>query len=246
MKRRVPEPRRGREPQGWESGGAPRPPSPFFGAEPDPWLRSFPEDAAPEFVPPSPEPPGLEVLYEDGDSLGNASLGNASLGNASLFGNGSTASSDSSLDAGFSRRGGGGARGRLPEADSAHHHRPLQAGQHKSKSLNGLQLDSSVCADGPRPEFPGTPGTRSPRGRAHARLERQASRGSVGGKAQRSVSPLLRPEPQDLQRDVHKGAPAPVSPHATAAAKLQLVPTGVSSNNKNHNNDNNNNRLSYV
>ncbi|KAG5855542.1 hypothetical protein ANANG_G00050140 [Anguilla anguilla] len=72
------------------------------------------------------------------------------------------------------------------------------------------------------PEFPGTPKARSPHGGPHAWLERQSSRGSAGGRAQRSVSPLQKLEPQDLPRDFHKVAPPSLSSQTTVA-KLQLT-----------------------
>ncbi|XP_061079532.1 rho guanine nucleotide exchange factor 33 [Conger conger] len=237
VRRRAPEQRQGREPQDWAGEGAPLSPGPCFGGTANPWLRSFPEAAPTPGPGPGSPPPGdragLGVLYEDGDSLANVSL--------SLFENGSSASSDSSLDVAFVRgayAAGGGHAGRPPargcvspdDLDPARH-RPLQAVQRKSRSLNGLQLDSSICADVAFAEFPGTPRTRGPLTGPHGRLERQPSRGSAGGKPQRSVSPLQRPELQDLQWDGHQGAPAPLSPQTTAAkpqttaAKPQHSPT---------------------
>ncbi|XP_064868838.1 rho guanine nucleotide exchange factor 33 isoform X2 [Oncorhynchus nerka] len=144
-------------------------------------------DAQGEFLRPG-DPPGLEGLYEDVDS---------SLHNVSLFDHYSSASSDSSIDIAFVRcpkshqavrevynRGGSrGSRYKLPgrgcvstdEAQmmQAHHHRPLQAAQCKSKSLNGLQLDSTVSGDsGPRHL---SDHLRDHGAHQHAKLERQSS-----------------------------------------------------------------------
>ncbi|XP_035597639.1 rho guanine nucleotide exchange factor 33-like isoform X3 [Oncorhynchus keta] len=144
-------------------------------------------DAQGEFLRPG-DPPGLEGLYEDVDS---------SLHNVSLFDHYSSASSDSSIDIAFVRcpkshqavrevynRGGSrGSRYKLPgrgrvspdEAQmmQAHHHRPLQAAQCKSKSLNGLQLDSTVSGD----SGPGhlSDHLRDHGAHQHAKLERQSS-----------------------------------------------------------------------
>ncbi|XP_041739690.1 rho guanine nucleotide exchange factor 33-like isoform X1 [Coregonus clupeaformis] len=135
------------------------------------------------------DPPGLEGLYEDADS---------SLHNVSMFDHYSSASSDSSIDIAFVRcpkshqavrevYNSGGSRGsrykQLPgrgcvspdEARmmQAHHHRPLQAAQRKSKSLNGLQLDSTVSGD----SGPGhlSDHLRGQGAHQHAKLERQSS-----------------------------------------------------------------------
>nr|XP_046207893.1 rho guanine nucleotide exchange factor 33-like [Oncorhynchus gorbuscha] len=144
-------------------------------------------DAQGEFLRPG-DPPGLEGLYEDVDS---------SLHNVSLFDHYSSASSDSSIDIAFvhcpkshqavrevyNRGGIRGSRYKLPgrgcvspdEAQmmQAHHHRPLQAAQCKSKSLNGLQLDSTVSGD----SGPGhlSDHLRDHGAHQHAKLERQSS-----------------------------------------------------------------------
>ncbi|KAJ8013853.1 hypothetical protein DPEC_G00034120 [Dallia pectoralis] len=118
-------------------------------------------DALGEFLLPV-DTPGLEGLYEEG---------NSSLQNVSMFDQCSSASSDSSIDIAFVRYpkshhavrevySSGGkresgynqpARGCVLRDDArmtrAPHHRPLQAAQRKSKSLNGLQLDSTVSGD---------------------------------------------------------------------------------------------------
>ncbi|KAG9338053.1 hypothetical protein JZ751_027129 [Albula glossodonta] len=249
--------------QDWESEDGPQ--GPYFSPgdrDPrrgSPALRSIPElgkekrpppcpgsalaDARNEFLLPANEAPGLEGLYEDGDSLRNASL--------SLFDNGSSASSsDSSIDIAFVRcpkssggssSGGPGrrpfpSRGCVsPDGVGLSRHRPLQAVQRKSKSLNGLQLDSPLCGNGSgdngHVDFPATPKSHSSHGGAHAKLERQSSRGSAAGrKAQRSVSPPQRPDPpEELQRDLqlHKVAPPPLSLSSQATiAKLQLTSSG--------------------
>ncbi|KAM9559624.1 rho guanine nucleotide exchange factor 33-like isoform 1-T1 [Salvelinus alpinus] len=145
-------------------------------------------DAQGEFLRPG-DPPGLEGLYEDAES---------SLHNVSLFDHYSSASSDSSIDIAFVRcpkshqavrevYNSGGSRGsrykQLPGRDcvspdeaqmmQAHHHRPLQAAQRKSKSLNGLQLDSTVSGD----SGPGhlSDHLRCHGAHQHAKLERQSS-----------------------------------------------------------------------
>ncbi|XP_019903034.1 rho guanine nucleotide exchange factor 33 isoform X2 [Esox lucius] len=119
-------------------------------------------DALGEFLLPV-DTPGLEGLYEEA---------NSSLHNVSMFDQCSSASSDSSIDIAFVRcpkshhavrevYSSGGrresgynqvpARGCVLRDDAgmtqAPHHRPLQAAQRKSKSLNGLQLDSTVSGD---------------------------------------------------------------------------------------------------
>ncbi|MBN3312815.1 ARG33 factor, partial [Atractosteus spatula] len=138
-----------------------------------------PGDGVGEFLLPG-EAPALDSLYEDRDSLHDVSL----------LDNGSTASSNSSVDMAFARcsRGyageacGGGHRppGRgcaSPEEPGPRRSRPPQAVQRKSKSLNGLQLDS-----------PGGAPSHSPQGSAaggpHAKLERQSSKGSVPRRAE--------------------------------------------------------------
>ncbi|KAG7462819.1 hypothetical protein MATL_G00188750 [Megalops atlanticus] len=171
-------------------------------------------DAMGEFLM-SGEAAGLEGLYEDGDSLHNVSL----------FDNCSTASSDSSIDIAFVRcpkshdrdpyagGGGGGGAGRdggykfpsrgcvSPDEAGLMRHRPLQAVQRKSKSLNGLQLDSTVVVDSSPAKGHGS----------HAKLERQPSKGSASRKLQRSVSPPQKLEDEgraaaeeELRRDHDK------------------------------------------
>uniref|UniRef100_A0A8C7GQ73 Rho guanine nucleotide exchange factor (GEF) 33 n=1 Tax=Oncorhynchus kisutch TaxID=8019 RepID=A0A8C7GQ73_ONCKI len=187
-------------------------------------------DAQGEFLRPG-DPPGLEGLYEDADS---------SLHNVSLFDHYSSASSDSSIDIAFVRcpkshqavrevynRGGSrGSRYKLPgrscvspdEAQmmQAHHHRPLQAAQCKSKSLNGLQLDSTVSGDS-------GPGHLSDhlRDHQHAKLERQSSnkyhpRSSKGQSS--NNSPISPPQ--------HKAEP-----------ERQRAATDKELHNNNHNKD---------
>ncbi|XP_014010432.1 rho guanine nucleotide exchange factor 33 isoform X3 [Salmo salar] len=141
-----------------------------------------------EFLLPG-DAPGLEGLYEDT---------NSSLHNMSMFDQCSSTSSDSSIDIAFVRYpkshqairevyNSGGSResgykqlpGRgcvSPEEAGmmrVHHHRPLQADQRKSKSLNGLQLDSTVSGD----SGPGhlSDHLRGNGAQQHAKLERQSS-----------------------------------------------------------------------
>lgn len=141
-----------------------------------------------EFLLPG-DAPGLEGLYEDT---------NSSLHNMSMFDQCSSTSSDSSIDIAFVRYpkshqairevyNSGGSResgykqlpGRgcvSPEEAGmmrVHHHRPLQADQRKSKSLNGLQLDSTVSGD----SGPGhlSDHLRGHGAHQHAKLERQSS-----------------------------------------------------------------------
>ncbi|KAF7644911.1 hypothetical protein LDENG_00213750 [Lucifuga dentata] len=159
-------------------------------------------DALGEFLL-SPDPPGMEALYEeDGGSLHDVALFDRCL----------SASSDSSIDIAFvkcpkapsmSQRageakvssmcevyGGGGSQGNgynkrfnqgsvsPDEAGMMQQQRPLQASQRKSKSLNGLQLDSAVsCLDGgPLSDHLQRAGGLG----GHAKLERQGSKGSRG------------------------------------------------------------------
>ncbi|XP_077352321.1 rho guanine nucleotide exchange factor 33 isoform X2 [Festucalex cinctus] len=137
-------------------------------------------DALGEFLLP-PDPPGMECLYEDERS---------SLHDSSAFDRCSSASSDSSIDIAFvkcpkapvtpsrhvpptSRDIFGNGYSKLPNRGCVSpdeavlmrhaHQRPLQPSQRKkSKSLNGLQMDSTVTDGG------------------HGKLERQGSRGSRG------------------------------------------------------------------
>ncbi|KAK6293756.1 hypothetical protein J4Q44_G00360820 [Coregonus suidteri] len=156
-----------------------------------------------EFLLPG-DAPGLEGLYEET---------NSSLHNMSMFDQCSSASSDSSIDIAIVRypkshqavrevHNSEGSREsgykQLPgrgcvspdEAGmtSVHHHRPLQASQRKSKSLNGLQLDSTVSGDS-------GPGHLSDhRAHQHAKLERQSSnryhpRRSKGQSCNNPISP---------------------------------------------------------
>ncbi|KAL0964549.1 hypothetical protein UPYG_G00325480 [Umbra pygmaea] len=131
----------------------------------------------------------LDGLYEDI---------NPSLHNVSMFDHCSSTSSDSSIDIAFvscpkSHRAvrevysSGGTRGSgynrtsgrgCVSPDDARmsrvpHHRPLQAAQRKSKSLNGLQLDSTVSGD----SGPGHVSDilRGHGAQHHAKLERQSS-----------------------------------------------------------------------
>ncbi|XP_029554523.1 rho guanine nucleotide exchange factor 33 isoform X3 [Salmo trutta] len=190
-------------------------------------------DAQGEFLRPG-DPPGLEGLYEDADS---------SLHNVSLFDHYSSASSDSSVDIAFVRcpkshqavrevYNSGGSRGsrykQLPgrgcvspgEAQMMQaHHRPLQAAQRKSKSLNGLQLDSTVSGD----SGPGhlSDHLRGHGAHQHAKLERQSSnkyhpRSSKGQSS--NNSPISPPQ--------HRAEP-----------ERQIAATDKELHNNNHNKD---------
>ncbi|XP_029031282.1 rho guanine nucleotide exchange factor 33 isoform X2 [Betta splendens] len=150
-------------------------------------------DALGEFLLP-PEPPGMESLYEEGGSLHDVSM----------FDRCSSASSDSSIDIAFvkcpkappashhvgaanvSATRNRNGYSKLPQRGCVSpdeavmmrraQHRPLQASQRKSKSLNGLQMDNAVsCLDGPASDNVQKRGLGS-----HAKLERQGSKGSKG------------------------------------------------------------------
>ncbi|XP_037127928.1 rho guanine nucleotide exchange factor 33 isoform X5 [Syngnathus acus] len=162
-------------------------------------------DALEEFLLP-PDPPGMECLYEEESN---------SLHNASAFDRSSTPSSDSSIDIAFvkcpkspitpSRHAptnrdffGNGynkpnrACGSPDEAVLMHHayQRPLQASQRqKSKSLNGLQMDSTAMESG------------------HAKLERQGSRGCGTPSRKIHSSPVSKKDCEKPSDDLH-GVPA--------------------------------------
>uniref|UniRef100_W5NFK4 Rho guanine nucleotide exchange factor (GEF) 33 n=1 Tax=Lepisosteus oculatus TaxID=7918 RepID=W5NFK4_LEPOC len=171
-----------------------------------------PGDGVGEFLLPG-EAPVLDSLYEDEDSLHDVSL----------LDNGSTASSNSSVDTAFARcsRGyageacGGGSRlpGRgctSPEEPGPRRSRPPQAAQRKSKSLNGLQLDG-----------PGGTPSHSPQGSAaggpHAKLERQSSKGSAPRRAE--AERRAAPEEEGLSRDRDK-VPLPSPSHQEAGGQV--------------------------
>ncbi|XP_018595513.2 rho guanine nucleotide exchange factor 33 [Scleropages formosus] len=179
--------------------------------------------------------PSLEGLYEDGDSLHNVSL----------FDHCSSASSDSSIDIAFVRcpkshvrepypggsssgsRDGGYKypnRGSVsPDETGLMRHRSLQAVQRKSKSLNGLQLDTSTVSDGSGPADLAHPKGHSPHGsQQHTKVERQSSKGSANRKLQRSLSPLQRVDAEscttteeELRRDHDKEPTGQVWPEET-------------------------------
>uniref|UniRef100_A0A667ZKF4 Rho guanine nucleotide exchange factor (GEF) 33 n=1 Tax=Myripristis murdjan TaxID=586833 RepID=A0A667ZKF4_9TELE len=160
-------------------------------------------DALGEFLLP-PDPPEMEGLYEDdGDSIHNVSIfdhcSSASSDSSIDIAfvrcpkNASTSHHAAAANVSSTREvyGGGGSHGssynKLPnrgcvspdEAVMMRHnqHRPLQASQRKSKSLNGLQLDSTVSSldGGPLSDHLHRVGLGS-----HAKLERQSSKGSKG------------------------------------------------------------------
>ncbi|XP_061140585.1 rho guanine nucleotide exchange factor 33 isoform X1 [Syngnathus typhle] len=163
-------------------------------------------DALEEFLLP-PEPPGMECLYEEESN---------SLHDASAFDGSSTPSSDSSIDIAFvkcpkspitpSRHAptnrdffGNGynkpnrACGSPDEAVPMHHayQRPLQASQRKkSKSLNGLQMDSTAMESG------------------HAKLERQGSRGCATPSRKIHSSPVVSKKDCEKPSDDLHGVPA--------------------------------------
>ncbi|XP_019719724.1 rho guanine nucleotide exchange factor 33 [Hippocampus comes] len=152
-------------------------------------------DALEEFLLP-PDPPGLECLYEEERS---------SLHEASAFDRCSSASSDSSIDIAFvkcpkapatpsrhvptNRDASGDGYSKPPnEAVLMHyaHPRPLQASQRKkSKSLNGLQMDSTAVDGG------------------HAKLERQGSRGCATPSRKIHSSPGSRKDGEKPSDDLH-------------------------------------------
>ncbi|KAJ8377613.1 hypothetical protein AAFF_G00255710 [Aldrovandia affinis] len=104
--------------------------------------------------------------------------------------------------------------------------RPLQSARRKSKSLNGLQMDSPAGGDIAGPvDSPATAKIHH-RGAPHARLERQSSRGLTGRKAQGGVStpPNLEVEGEEPPRDHHQAAPSPIMHSSQASiAMLQLA-----------------------
>ncbi|XP_077438015.1 rho guanine nucleotide exchange factor 33 [Vanacampus margaritifer] len=159
-------------------------------------------DALGEFLLP-PDPPGMECLYEEERS---------SLHDASAFDGCSSASSDSSIDIAFvkcpkapvtpsrhaptSRDIFGNGYNKLPNRGCVSpdeavlmrqaHQRPLQPSQRKkSKSLNGLQMDSTVMDGG------------------HAKLERQGSRGCATPSRKIHSSPGSRKEGEKPTDDLH-------------------------------------------
>ncbi|XP_074531322.1 rho guanine nucleotide exchange factor 33 isoform X2 [Halichoeres trimaculatus] len=82
-------------------------------------------------------------------------------------------------------------------------HRPLQASQRKSKSLNGLQMDTTVGLDG---SHLSDPLHRVGLG-SHAKLERQGSKGSKGcpTPSRKAQSPLVNRADTDKQHDDLQG-----------------------------------------
>ncbi|KAG7228486.1 hypothetical protein INR49_007659 [Caranx melampygus] len=130
-------------------------------------------DALGEFLLP-PDPPGMESLYEeDGGSLPShhAMAANVST-TRDVFGNGGSHGN------GYSKLPN---RGCVSPDEAVmmrrNQHRPLQASQRKSKSLNGLQMENTVSSmDGGHLS---DPLQRVGLG-SHAKLERQGSKGSKG------------------------------------------------------------------
>ncbi|XP_026209408.1 rho guanine nucleotide exchange factor 33 isoform X2 [Anabas testudineus] len=186
-------------------------------------------DALGEFLLP-PDPPGMESLYEeDGGSFNDVSMFNRCSSASSdssidiafvkcpkapsashhvmaasvsttrdVFGNGGNQGNGYSK---LSKRG-------CASPDEAvmmrrNQHRPLQASQRKSKSLNGLQMDNTVsCLDGPVSENIQRLGLGS-----HAKLERQGSKGSKGCStpSHKVHSPLGNRMDADKQSDDLRG-----------------------------------------
>ncbi|XP_028280104.1 rho guanine nucleotide exchange factor 33 [Parambassis ranga] len=161
-------------------------------------------DALGEFLLP-PDPPGMESLYEeDGGSLHDASMfdrcssasSDSSIDIAFVKCPKAPSASHHAIATNVSTArdifGGGGSQGssynKLPSRgcvspDEAvmmrrNQHRPLQASQRKSKSLNGLQMENTVSGldGGPLSDPLQRVGVGS-----HAKLERQGSKGSKGG-----------------------------------------------------------------
>ena len=216
VKRRVPEPRKGREPPDWEGGGGPP-------LSPGPWLRSFPEAPRPppgswpcpraswtsctrtethSGTPPSPclgtTPPPRPTPAWTWRSCGPGP------GAGPTQGAGPRAGSRAGL-----RLPGGFRPGATPPPSGS----PAQEQVPERPAAGQLRLLGHglprVPRDAQNPRASGAP--------VQPRLRRRE------GPAQRQ--PLRRLE--DLQRDVHKGAPASSSPQS-AAAKLQLRLTAVS------------------
>ncbi|XP_051275615.1 rho guanine nucleotide exchange factor 33 isoform X1 [Dicentrarchus labrax] len=160
-------------------------------------------DALGEFLLP-PDPPGMESLYEeDGGSFHDVSMfdrcssasSDSSIDIAFVKCPKAPSASHHAVAANVSTTrdvfGNGGSHGngysKLPNRgcvspDEAvmmrrNQHRPLQASQRKSKSLNGLQMDNTVSGlnDGPLSDHLHRVGLGS-----HAKLERQGSKGSKG------------------------------------------------------------------
>ncbi|XP_035519613.1 rho guanine nucleotide exchange factor 33 [Morone saxatilis] len=160
-------------------------------------------DALGEFLLP-PDPPGMESLYEeDGGSFHDVSMfdrcssasSDSSIDIAFVKCPKAPSASHHAMAANVSTTrdgfGNGGSHGngysKLPNRgcvspDEAvmmrrNQHRPLQASQRKSKSLNGLQMDNTVSGlnDGPLSDHLHRVGLGS-----HAKLERQGSKGSKG------------------------------------------------------------------
>ncbi|XP_053189256.1 rho guanine nucleotide exchange factor 33 [Scomber japonicus] len=160
-------------------------------------------DALGEFLLP-PDPPGMESLYEEeGGSLHDVSMfdrcssasSDSSIDIAFVKCPKAPLTSHHAMAANVSTNrdifGNGGSQGngysKLPNRgcvspDEAvmmrrNQHRPLQASQRKSKSLNGLQMENTVSSldSGPLSDHLQRVGLGS-----HAKLERQGSRGSKG------------------------------------------------------------------
>ncbi|XP_038593836.1 rho guanine nucleotide exchange factor 33 isoform X3 [Micropterus salmoides] len=187
-------------------------------------------DALGEFLLP-PDPPGMESLYEeDGGSFHDVPMfdrcssasSDSSIDIAFVKCPKAPSASHHTMAANVSTTrdifGNSGSQGngysRLPnrgcvspdEAVMMRHnqHRPLQASQRKSKSLNGLQMDNTVSGldGGPLSD----PLTRAGLG-SHAKLERQGSKGSKGcpTPSRKVHSPLGNRVDTDKQSDDHHG-----------------------------------------
>ncbi|XP_008290414.1 rho guanine nucleotide exchange factor 33 isoform X2 [Stegastes partitus] len=184
-------------------------------------------DALGEFLLP-PDPPGMESLYEeDGGSLHDASLfdhcssasSDSSIDIAFVKCPKAPLASHHAVAANVSTTrdvfGNGGSQGngysKLPNRgcvspDEAvmmrrYQHRPLQASQRKSKSLNGLQLENTVNDSGPLSDHLQRVGLGS-----HAKLERQGSKGSKGSStpSRKVQTPLTNRVDTDKQNpDLH-------------------------------------------
>ncbi|XP_022054184.2 rho guanine nucleotide exchange factor 33 [Acanthochromis polyacanthus] len=184
-------------------------------------------DALGEFLLP-PDPPGMESLYEeDGGSLHDANMfdrcssasSDSSIDIAFVKCPKAPSASHHAVAANVSTTrdvfGNGGSQGngysKLPNRgcvspDEAvmmrrYQHRPLQASQRKSKSLNGLQMENTVSDSGPLSDHLQRVGLGS-----HAKLERQGSKGSKGSStpSRKVHTPLMnRVEAEKQNQDLH-------------------------------------------
>ncbi|XP_034068790.1 LOW QUALITY PROTEIN: rho guanine nucleotide exchange factor 33 [Gymnodraco acuticeps] len=181
-------------------------------------------DALGEFLLP-PDPPGMERLYEE-DRLHDVSMfdrcssgsSDSSIDIAFVKCPKGPSTSHHAMAANVSTTrdvfGNGGSHGNgykllnrgCVSPDEAvmmrrNMHRPLQASQRKSKSLNGLQMDSTVGGlDG------ALLSDHIQRLGSHAKLERQGSKGNRGGPTPSRkvhIPPVTRADPEKQSEDLH-------------------------------------------